>query len=311
MPDLLADELALRTARKPYVSALVVWARSPTSGRPGDRALVTGDGRLSGWVGGSCSEPVVVREALAALADDRARMLHLGPSETVPPGREGIVSVPVACASEGEIEVFVEPHLPPFHVVGIGRAPVLDALAAMARAAGYEADVIERGADGLDLAPVGIGGRSAVIVATFGRYDEDGVEAALATEAAYVGLVASAKRATTVLGTLRASGAAAESLARVHAPAGLDLGHLTHTEISVAILADVVGTFSRGRAAAVPPGYPRDPQDAADPVCGMRVSRSEAADRMAHEGVEYVFCSSGCRRRFAADPAGFLRSDSS
>lgn len=305
--DLLAEELRLRAERRPYATAVVVWSRSPTSGRAGDRALVTEDGRLSGWVGGSCSEPVVIREALSALADGRPRVLHLGSADTAPPGRAGVVAVPVACSSEGELDVFIQPHLPAPQIVGVGRAPMLEALATMARAVGYDAAVVEREADGgVNLAETGAGPRAAVVVATFGRYDEDALHAALDSGAAYVGLVASAKRAATVLATLREAGVPDERLARVRAPAGLDLGHLEHAEIAVAVLADVVASFAGDRAAAAP--VAATPAEAVDPVCGMAVDRSGAMDRAMYEGVEYVFCCAGCRRRFETDPAAVLHS---
>ena len=45
-----------------------------------------------------------------------------------------------------------------------------------------------------------------------------------------------------------------------------------------------------------------------DPVCGMTV-KPETPHRHTHEGHEYLFCSAGCRTKFAADPAKYLRSD--
>lgn len=322
--DLLAEEMRLRARGEAYATAVVVWARSPTSGRVGDRALIAADGALLGWIGGSCSEPVVLRQAAEAIADGRPRVLHLGPAETVPPGREEVVVMPVACSSEGELEVFIEPHLPPPQVVGVGRASMLEALATMARAVGYDARVVERSPAGLDLP--GVGPRSAIVVATFGRYDEDAVEAALRSDAGYVGLVASAKRGTAVLEAVRESGVAEEKLARVRVPAGLDLGHLEHDEIAAAILADVVAFVARHRVQAAPPAASpaaavspaaaaRPAADAGpaggahlatDPVCGMAVDADTAADRLRYESVEYVFCGAGCRRAFERDPAGVL-----
>ena len=64
---------------KPYVLATVVRVERPASTRPGDRALVTPDGGLEGWVGGACSEPIVIREALRALADGEPRLVRIGP----------------------------------------------------------------------------------------------------------------------------------------------------------------------------------------------------------------------------------------
>ena len=57
----------------PFVLATVVGVERPSSARVGDRALVTADGELHGWVGGACTEPEVARLALEALHDGDAR----------------------------------------------------------------------------------------------------------------------------------------------------------------------------------------------------------------------------------------------
>lgn len=278
-----------------------MWSRSPTSARAGDAAVVTLDGRLRGWVGGSCAEPVVVREALASLSEGTPRLVHLAPPGDLPPEREGLVVAPVTCASEGSLEVFVDPQMPAPHLVAVGRSPLVEALATMAGAVGFDVTVYERDGGDLDLAKAGAGPDSFVVVATMGRYDEDAVEAALATGARYVALVASERRAATVL-----AGVAEEDRARVHAPAGLDLGDLPHSEIAVAILAQIVAEKARSKPVTAAPQT--EPATAVDPVCGMTVEIATAADRFEHEGVTYWFCASGCRRRFERDPAAFLSS---
>ncbi len=185
-------------------------------------------------------------------------MLFLGTDEELKDeGRAGIVRVPIACQSEGALEVYVEPVMPSPHLAVIGRSPAVDALARMADALGWRTVVVDDGGDPsthdvpevattLDLAAAGVGEGSFVVVATQGHYDEDALQRALETPAAYVGLVASRKRADGVLGYLRDRGVSEEALARVHAPAGLDLGHLPNQEIAVAILAELVQLRAAG-----------------------------------------------------------------
>ena len=319
--DLSAEEALLAAQRRPYARLTVVWAQRPTSARPGDVALVTADGRLRGWVGGSCSEPVVVREALAALADGSPRLVRLHPGDDPVPEREGVVVAPVACASGGALEVFVDPQLPPAHLVAIGRSPLTKALATMAAAVGFDVVVVEReGMDPaevpaarlvgeLDLEKAGVGPESTVIVATMGRYDEDAVEAALLAGARSVGLVASAKRGEAVRDALRGGALSDADLARVKAPAGLDLGAVSHTDIAVAILAELV--MQRATAEPAPVSPVTAVQTATDPVCGMTVEPGTAADTFTYAGVTYFFCASGCRRAFQADPESFLDATSS
>jgi xanthine dehydrogenase accessory factor len=319
--DIATLEAALVARREPYARVTVVWSRAPTSARAGDTALVTGDGRLHGWVGGSCSEPVVLRESLVALTEGTPRLLWLAaPDDSAPAPRDGVVVAPVTCASGGTVEVFVEPRLPLAHLVAVGRSPLVEALAAIASSVGFDVCVVERddvdaarfGAarvvPELDLGKAGVGADSFVVVATMGRYDEDALEAALRTDARYVGLVASARRAAAVRELLAAGGVSEADLDRVRAPVGLDLGSIPHREIAVAVLAELVAEKAKHRVpppAQAPAVMQAETEAFVDPVCGMTVDASPA-DAVEHDGRRYAFCCSGCRRSFLADPARYL-----
>ncbi len=315
-PEVLELAAELSKRGEPFVLATVVWRRAPSSGKEGATALISPDGRVRGWLGGACAEPTVIREALRALADGTPRLLFLGaPEELEARGRQGVVTIPIACQSEGALEVYVEPVVPQPHLVVIGRSPAVAALAAMAGALGWRAIVVDDGGDpadypaagqvvtSLDLQEAGVTERSWIVVATQGHYDEDALERALATPAGYVGLIASRNRAKAVTGYLRDRGVSEEALARVHAPAGLDLGRVSHEEIAVAIMAELVRDRAAGGQEGVP--SPSLRHEAVDPVCGMAVDVAAARHRSTHDGRTYYFCSAGCRERFEADPARF------
>ena len=268
--DVIVEAGRLTAAGKPYALATVVNVVRPASARRADRALVTPDGRVTGWIGGACSEPTVVREALRALADGEPRLARM----------EG------GCASEGVVEVLVEPVLPAPLLAVLGESPAARTLGELARAIGWR--VRDDGVEGAD----------AVVVATMGHGDEELLAAALRSGAGYVGLVASARRAARVLDGLRAEGLDEESVLRVRAPAGLDLGPSAQEEIAVAILAELVAwRHTRPGESPVPA-----PAEAVDPVCGMTVAVEGAAERVEHEGTLVVFCSAHCRTRFEAAP---------
>jgi xanthine dehydrogenase accessory factor len=273
---LRAAELARRG--EPFALATVVGVRRPTSARPGDRALVTPEGSVVGWIGGACSEPVVVREALRALADGEPRLIRIGPGDS-------------GCASEGTVEVFVEPQLPAPALAVVGDSPAALALVDLADRVGWR---VVREAERAD----------AVVVATMGHGDEDALEQALRAGVGYVGLVASAKRAASVLDALRAGGLDEGELMRVRSPAGLDLGPCRQEEIAVAILAELVAwRHSRSVPAEPPP-------EAVDPVCEMSVSVG-SGEHLEHEGVTYWFCGAHCRRRFEEEPGRYVLAGSS
>ncbi len=123
-PDLLERAAALAREGEPFVLATVVWSRAPSSGKPGSTALITADRKIHGWLGGACAEPTVIREGLKALEEGQPKVLFLGtPEELEGQARAGVVTVPIACQSEGALEVYVEPVLPSPHLVVIGRSP--------------------------------------------------------------------------------------------------------------------------------------------------------------------------------------------
>ena len=86
--SIFARAAELEAAGRPFVIATVVAVRRPTSARPGASGIVHPDGTIEGWVGGSCAQPVVVREALRAMVDGQPRLLRL--SKDLPAeGRRG------------------------------------------------------------------------------------------------------------------------------------------------------------------------------------------------------------------------------
>ncbi len=288
MTSVLVEAGRLSADGEAFALATVVSVRRPASARVGDRGLVTPDGALHGWVGGACSEPIVVREALAALADGQPRLVRV-----CPPGGEGhaapgVVVAHSSCASEGVVDVLIEPQLPAPLLAIVGESPAAATLAALARTIGWRVqNTASAEAD-------------AVVVATMGHGDEDALTSALEAGAGYVALVASARRAAAVLAALREAGVAEEAVARVRSPAGLDLGPSSQEEIAVAVLAELVAWRHTRREVT------EALAEAIDPVCGMSVAVTDTALRSEHDGRTYYFCGAGCVRRFEEDPAKYL-----
>jgi xanthine dehydrogenase accessory factor len=294
-----AGELARRG--EAFALATVVWRQGPSSGKQGNRAIITRSGELRGWIGGACAEPVVVRQAQEAMTDGTPRLLLLGTADqfgSAVPG--GMTVVPISCQSEGALEVYIEPVEPVPHLVVVGRSPMAQLLVALAEALEWRAVLI----DGADFTAADVDERSLVVVATQGHYDEEALEQAVTAQPAYLGLVGSRRRGESVLGYLADRGLSAEQLGQVHVPAGLDLGTVSHREIAVAILADLVRLRASG--ALTVDVTVEEPAEAVDPVCGMTVP---ARDPVEHDGVAYYFCCPGCRAAFEQDPAAYVKKE--
>ena len=217
----------LAADRRPFVTATVVRAQSPTSARPGDVALVLADGTIDGFVGGVCAEESVRLHGLRVLETGEPLLLRLvpdaGAQEDVV---EGAVTAHNPCHSGGTLEIFLDPSLPPPRVVVVGDAPVAQALRELAPHVGLEAT--DGAISGDDLA---------VVVASHGRNEEPALSAALTEGVPYVGLVASERRGAAVRASLDLPG---ELLERLHTPAGLAIGARTPAEIALSILAEIV-----------------------------------------------------------------------
>lgn len=286
--DLSTRTAELRAARVPFVRARVVLAERPTSAKPGDEAIILADGGIEGFVGGTCAESTVRDQALSLLESGDTVLLRITPvAEGDQPGKR-VVHNP--CLSGGTLELYLEADVPPPAVVVVGRAPIATALVALGGQLGYDLRVFD-GALPTDAA--------AVVVASHGRDEEKALCAALDAEVPYVGLVASRRRGRAVVDSLPV---ADDRKARIHTPAGLDIGAATAPEIALSILAEIVGCGVRSarrpvRTAAV--------EAAIDPVCGMRVVPGDDALRAEHDGQVVWFCGRGCLQAFTADPPAY------
>ena len=275
--DLFAAAQRLQQQGEPYALVSVVRTQAPTSARAGDKALVTAQGIVHGWIGGGCAQPAVLHIVRQALQDGRARLIRIAPTEAEAP-REGdsvpsdAIEFAMSCHSGGMIELFIDPILPPTRLVVIGDSPVAVALAGLAPRVGLPVTVIARGADAQRFAdasqvidtdePAAVAAQVAagswVVVATQGRRDLQGLGAALALKAAKIWLVASARKAQALRESLVATQHDPQAVSAIIAPAGQPIGAQTPEEIALSVLASIVAVRRavRGTAdtAATAPG---------------------------------------------------------
>lgn len=300
----MASELAAKGEK--FALATVVWRQGPSSGHQGARAIITADGEIHGWIGGACAEPVVIREGQRIIAEGEPQLILLGSPEEFGHVPEGMLSVPMACQSEGALQLYVEPVLSTPRLLVVGRSPMATTLVDLASVLGWRTELI----DSKEFTTGDVDSSSIVIVATQGHDDEDALEKAVSANAAFVGLVASQKRGEAVLGYLADRGVTEEQRERVRVPVGLDLGHTSHSEIAVAVLAELValkgkGALTPARGEAI--NESAAPETALDLVCGMTVAADEGSRPLQYEGITYYFCCPGCRTAFEKDPQSYVK----
>lgn len=291
--DLAARAAALTAAGTPFVLATVVRAARPTSAKPGDSAIVLGDGQLDGFIGGDCAEATVRAQALEVLAAGETRLLRIAPEDG--PGEDGVVRIHNPCLSGGTLDIFLEPSVPLPLVLIYGGAPIATALLRADRMFGQQVHALATAETPL---PPGV---SAVVVASHGNDEVPVLTAALRAGVRYVGLVASRRRGPAVLAALPVDD---ELRDRVHTPAGLDIGAHSPPEVALSILAEIVATKARPAADASRP-LQEVAATAVDPVCGMTVAAASSSPYAeTPDGIVY-FCGSGCRTAYLDNPAAY------
>jgi xanthine dehydrogenase accessory factor len=310
----LAAELSQRG--EPFVLAMVVRRESYSSAQLGDMAIITADGAYHGWLGGSCTRPSVQREAARALADGAPRLVSLSPE---PDPRPGVTPLPMTCHSGGTVDIYIEPVLPAPRLVLFGVTPVARALAQLGKAMGYSVDVADPEARAVDLpyadrvfSDLGAaelrasGPASYAIVASMGENDEDAVAAALATRAAYVGVVASRRRFAVLRETLLRRGVASSALDAIKNPAGLDIGGRLPEELALSILAEIVQVRRAVQRGADVAPIVEPVAEEIDPVCSMRVGVATARHTGEWNGRTWYFCNARCKETFLAAPHRYV-----
>ncbi len=244
---------------QPFALATVVRTVAATAAKAGAKAVILPDGTIyEGWIGGGCARAAVLKAAKDALADGKSRLVSVQPPDALDEqglkaGAEegGVRFAKNKCPSQGTMDIFVEPVLPRPQVIICGSSPVAVAIAELARWSGFAVTVCapaeeqatfeepDRRIEGYAL-PVDEAGLRYVVVSTQGRGDEAALSAALALDVDYVAFVGSRRKAEVLKAKLAERGIAPERLAKLKAPAGLDLGSITPNEIAISILAEIV-----------------------------------------------------------------------
>lgn len=335
--DFFSKANELKTNGVPFATATVIRVEKPTSGKTGDKAIITADGTLYGWIGGSCAQPTVIKEALRALSTGESRFIRLSPDPSSLVPREGLIDLPMMCFSGGTLEIYIEPQHALPRLLIMGSTPIARYLAHLGKVMNYEVIAVDpdggelahadRSIADLDTAAEYIRPETFVVIATHGHYDEPAVEAVAKAKPAYIGVVASQKRFKAILEYLHGQGLTDDELIVLKAPAGLDIQARTGDEIALSIMAEIVQRRrNRTEAFDIEALQPDDAQShaehhpgetpnkvspaiAIDLICGMEVEIATAKFTHVYEGQTYYFCSAGCKTTFASNPTEYVESE--
>jgi xanthine dehydrogenase accessory factor len=306
--DLLDYAQTLNRRGTRYAMVTVVRVTPPTSAYVGAQAIVLVDGSMHGSVGGGCSKQVVIDAALQAIQSSTAKLVRI--SNAAPgPLEHGVELRAMQCASDGEVEVFIQPHTPAPLLLVLGATPAATHARSFAEQSGFR---VTDGADGAEDMPVDI-----ALVATQGEGDAEALHRALASSARHVLLIASHKKGEWLREAMRQRGVSEQRLALLQSPAGPDIGAHSPAHIALAAVAGAVACWQKAsapatdiRSAAGKDSTPSStPHGAAagyvNPVCGVGVDPAMARHTIVFRGEPFYFCCDGCKLEFERDPAKY------
>jgi xanthine dehydrogenase accessory factor len=273
----------LRARDEPFVLATVVAYKSPQSAKPGSRAIIKTDGSISGWVGGGCVQPIVLREAQQALKSGEPKLISISPDAAHTDDWNGVESYRMTCEGGGSLEIYLEPFLPKPELLIVGDSPVAQTVAQLGELLGFKIiDDTSR-----------INESTYVVVATMGNGDEEGLLSVLGSKPRYFGLVASEKKAKALFEYAREHGYTDEQISVIKCPAGLALGGETMPEIALSVMAEI--TQLRREQGFI---EEQAPSEAIDPICGMTVNIANAKYTSVFEDRTIYFCCLRCKETF-------------
>lgn len=264
--DVMSAAMRALESGEPIALATVVRSRGSTPRHAGARMIVFGDGRCVGTVGGATLEQKVIEDSLATLSDGQSRLNNYVFS-TRQEDRSNSVGL---CG--GSVDVYIEKLNPDPTLMIIGAGHIALPLSRMAHELEMRLIVVDDRAEyankdrfpqaseihilpydekieTLAPLPVTITPSTYVVVATWG-WDAPALEQVLKQNPAYVGLVASKTKWRAISEMLKGRGISDETIAKVHAPIGLDLGAETPAEVALAIIAEILKVRKHATAAA-------------------------------------------------------------
>jgi xanthine dehydrogenase accessory factor len=315
MEKIWQEVLRLEEVREPFAMVTVVRSVKPTSAIVGAKALIKSTGEMIGFVGGQCTQSILISQALKCIENGTSQLVLITSDSSQVRSTDGVTVLPMTCHSEGTVELFIEPKLPAPILLIIGHSPIADYLQKTAAHLNFQVrsvameNMTSEGTFDVsgftEAIQANLSRGAYVVVASMGLYDSESIRALQGFELSYVGLVTSPKRREAVVADLKNRGVSDEFCSFISAPAGLDLGAVDPAEIAVTILAEII-EYRRKKHAFAPLTLHvmenETRREVIDPICHMVVDLDTTLHKAEYQGKEYGFCCPHCRQEFLKNP---------
>ena len=301
-----------------FAVAHVIWREAPSSGKPGDKAIILKDGTIIGWIGGGCVKGIAVKEAREAIRENRSRLVRIDPDE-VNSEDSSHKTYRMTCHSGGTMELFIEPITPNPQLIIVGKSNIARALSKLAIATNLRVHVLSNDVnkgmfpevkniyDRVDFSKINIDKNTFIVVSTQGEDDEESIRKALETNCNYVGFISSLRKSVKIKEYLEQTELSTNRINELKIPVGMDINAKLPEEIAISILAEIVQLF-------------RDPNRKEDqesdtainddtyinPVCRVAVSKKDAKHVLEYGAHTVYFCCDGCKVSFDTEPEKYI-----
>jgi len=317
----LAKAQELKNNNQPYATAYIVRRKIPSSGKPGDKAIITTDGLIHGWIGGGFIRGVVLKEALETIRKNKPRMVVISSDEGAIRNLENTHVYRMPCKSGCEVEVFIEPILPSPNLVIFGTSHIAMALSKIAKAMDYQVDVVMNepdehifpSADSIralsDIKAQSLSQQSYVVVCTQGERDLESLHVAIQANTRYLAFVSSMRRAKNIFSDLGDHGVTLDQLSKIKIPAGLNIKAKTPEEVAISILAEIIEDYRSEKSGDPPSSEVKDVFSEAysiNPVCNVPIQKSIAKYVLDYKGEKVYFYCDSCKTSFEKNPEKYM-----
>jgi xanthine dehydrogenase accessory factor len=255
------DELVrLRKLGQKCAIATIVQVRGSIPSFESAKLLVREDGSMIGTIGGGCVEAEVWNAAREVMETEKPKHMSFNL------GQDAAYDNGLICG--GQLDVFVEPVVPPPAAIIFGAGHISKSLCKVANLAGFSTTIVDNRetfanrerfpeADEIfaeeyeEVFPkLTIHDSTYLIIVTRGHRDDMRVlRWAASTPSRYVAMIGSKRKVLSVVKELEKDGLSREQLARIHAPMGLDIGAISPEEIAISVAAEMIAVRRNPKSA--------------------------------------------------------------
>ena len=301
-----------------FAVAQVIWREAPSSGKPGDKAIILKDGTMIGWIGGGCVKGIAEKEAQESIRENKSRLVRIDPDE----GNSEDSShktYRMTCHSGGTMELFIEPITPNPQLIIVGKSNIARALSKLAIATNLRVHVLSNDVhkgmfpgvnniyDRVDFSKINIDKNTFIVVSTQGEDDEESIRKALETSCNYVGFISSLRKSVKIKEYLLQTELSANRINELKTPVGMDINAKLPEEIAISILAEIVQFFRGPNRKLDQESHTAINHDTyINPVCRVAVSKKDAKHVLEYGAHTVYFCCDGCKVSFDAEPEKYI-----